>query len=52
MFVTLFNQKYAAEKVEFTDEQFQAGDVNKDGFVDVLDALLVQKYATGKIDSF
>lgn len=45
-------QKYAAEKVEFTDEQFQAGDVNKDGFVDVLDALLVQKYATGKIDSF
>lgn len=43
-------QKYAAEKIEITDEQFELGDVNKDSFVDVMDALLVQKYVVGKYD--
>ena len=43
-------QKFAAEKVEFTDEQFALADINKDGFVDVMDALLVQKYVVGVYD--
>lgn len=43
-------QKFAAEKVEFTEEQFELGDINNDGYVDVMDALLVQKYVVGKYD--
>lgn len=43
-------QKFAAEKMDFTDEQFELGDINDDGFVDVIDALLVQKYVVGKYD--
>ena len=43
-------QKFAAEKIELTDEQFELADINDDGFVDVIDALLVQKYVVGKYD--
>ena len=43
-------QKFAAEKTEFTDEQFEMADINKDDFADVMDALLIQKYAIGKYD--
>lgn len=43
-------QKFAAEKTDFTDEQFEMADVNKDDFADVMDALLIQKYAIGKYD--
>lgn len=43
-------QKFAAEKTDFTDEQFELADINNDGFVDVIDALLVQKYVVGKYD--
>ena len=43
-------QKFAAEKIIFTDEQFELADINDDGFVDVIDALLVQKSVVGKYD--
>lgn len=43
-------QKYAAEKVEFSNEQFNLGDINQDGFVDVMDALIVQKSVVRKYD--
>ena len=43
-------QKFAAEKIIFTDEQFELADINKDGYVDVMDALLVQKHVIGKYD--
>lgn len=43
-------QKFAAEKIIFTDEQFELADINKDGYVDVMDALLVQKSVIGKYD--
>ena len=43
-------QKFAAEKIELTEEQFELADINDDGFVDVIDALLVQKYVVGKYD--
>lgn len=40
-------QKFAAERVEFSNEQFDLADINKDGYVDVIDALLVQKSTVG-----
>lgn len=43
-------QKFAAEKIDFTQEQLEMGDINKDDFVDVMDALLIQKYAIGNYD--
>lgn len=43
-------QKYAAEKIDFTDELFELGDINDDGYCDVIDALLVQKYVVGAYD--
>ena len=41
-------QKFAAELIELTDEQFELADINDDGFVDVMDALQIQKYVVGK----
>ena len=38
-------QKFAASKSEFTNQQLFNGDVNGDGFVDVLDAAEIQKKA-------
>lgn len=43
-------QKYAAERIDFDEEQFESADLNKDGFVNVLDALIVQKYTAGLYD--
>lgn len=43
-------QKYAAEKIDLTEEQFELADINEDGYVDVMDALLVQKYVVGAYD--
>ena len=40
-------QKYAAEKIDFTPEQFELGDINDDGYCNVIDALLVQKSVIG-----
>ena len=40
-------QKYAAERIDFTPEQFELGDINDDGYCDVIDALLVQKSVIG-----
>ena len=36
--------------IELSDEQFELADINDDGFADVIDALLVQKYVVGKYD--
>lgn len=43
-------QKFAAEKVEFFNEQYDLADINNDGYVDVMDALLVQKATVGKYE--
>ena len=41
-------QKYATEKIDFTNEQLELADINKDGYADVLDAILIQKYVVGQ----
>ena len=40
--------KYSVEKVEFTDKQKRAGDVNKDEVINAKDALEILKYAVNK----
>ena len=42
-------EKYAAETIVFSEVEFARADVNRDGYADVLDALLIQKHAAGLI---
>ena len=45
-------QKYAAGRVEFSAEQFVAGDVTGDGYVNVNDATIISEYLSNIITSF
>lgn len=45
-------QKYIAEHLAFTDQQFTAADVDKNGVLTVKDATLIQKFVSHLISSF
>lgn len=45
-------QKYAAGRIDFTDDQKRAADVSGDGDVNVQDATLIQEYIAGIISVF
>lgn len=44
--------KYIVRSITFTNEQKIAADVNKDGRINILDAVLIQQYIAGKINTF
>ncbi len=44
--------RYDAELITLSEEQLLAGDVNKDGSVDSLDAILILRYDAGLIENF
>ena len=45
-------QKQVVKLVSFTQQQFTAGDVDKDGSITIKDATLIQKYVVNLISSF
>ena len=43
--------KHRLNKAQLTNEYLEAGDVNKDGKVDIKDLLQINKFRLGKIDT-
>ena len=52
VFDSLIIQKHAAGIQTLSEEQLALADVNGDGNVDILDAMEIQKFASGKITEF
>ncbi|MGN0456266.1 MAG: dockerin type I domain-containing protein [Acutalibacteraceae bacterium] len=53
---SLVSASYAPDSprscIVFTDEQLALGDVNKDGYISLVDAIMIQKYALEIISDF